>query len=192
MSLKGLSVCVYCSASERIDPQYRTIGKTVGKVIADNGLNMVYGGGRLGIMGDVSASVLEHGGKVIGFIPEHLSEHEGANPDIQELYIVDSMHTRKLKMYERSNAFLILPGGFGTLDEFFEIMTWKQLGLHHKPLIILNYKGYWTKLVELMHHVIDLDFARAEHKFIFDVVESEEEFIHVLKKHKREMTLHDS
>lgn len=184
-----MHLCVYCSASERIAPKFRTIGKEVGKLMADHGVNLVYGGGRLGIMGDVSTAVVDNGGKVVGFIPEHLSEHEGAHTGIQELYIVDSMHTRKLKMYERSDAFLILPGGFGTLDEFFEIMTWKQIAIHHKPLIIYNFEDYWTPLITLMHHIIDENFARPEHKFIFDVVNTHEEFILTLERHRRESNL---
>jgi hypothetical protein len=183
MSLKGMNLCIYCGASERVEPKFREIGKTVGSLLAKHGINMVYGGGRMGVMGDVSTTALEEGGQVIGYIPELLVERETAHKGIQELNIVDSMHTRKLKMYERSNGFLILPGGFGTLDEFFEIMTWKQLSLHQKPIVIYNFQEYWSPLINLLHHTIDQNFAKTEHRFIFDVVNTNDELIHVLKTH---------
>lgn len=177
-----MKVCVYCSASERIDQKHKDLAFEVGKYMARNKLDLVYGGGRTSMMGAVASGVVESGGHGIGIIPEHLKQLEGEHPGLQELYIVDSMHTRKMKMSEIADAFLILPGGFGTLDEFFEIMTWKQLALHQKPIIIFNAFGYWDKLVELMHSVIDENFARAEHRFIFDVITSMDEIVPSLEK----------
>ncbi|CAO5680342.1 MAG: Putative cytokinin riboside 5'-monophosphate phosphoribohydrolase [Holosporales bacterium] len=165
-----MKVCVYCSASERIDQKYKTLAHDVGVYMAQNDLTLVYGGGVLSMMGAVANAIVDNGGKAIGFIPEHLKDFEGGNDHIQELYVVDSMHTRKLKMSETADAFLILPGGFGTLDEFFEIMTWKQLALHNKPVIIYNAFGYWTPLIALMRNILDENFARPEHRFIFEVI----------------------
>jgi uncharacterized protein (TIGR00730 family) len=177
-----MKVCVYCSASERIDQKYKTLAHDVGVYMAKNDLTLVYGGGVLSMMGAVADAVVDHGGRGIGFIPEHLRDFEGGNQNIQELYVVDSMHTRKLKMSETADAFLILPGGFGTMDEFFEIMTWKQLALHNKPIVILNAFEYWTPLVSLMNNIIDENFARPEHRHIFDVIYNVEDLCAALKK----------
>ncbi|MBP9753329.1 MAG: TIGR00730 family Rossman fold protein [Proteobacteria bacterium] len=177
-----MKVCVYCSASERIDQKYKDLARDVGIYFAKNDLTLVYGGGVLSMMGAVADAIVDNGGKAIGFIPEHLRDFEGGNQNIQELYVVDSMHTRKLKMSETADAFLILPGGFGTMDEFFEIMTWKQLALHNKPIIILNAFGYWTPLVTLMHNIIDEKFARPEHRYIFEVINQVSEIKDALMK----------
>jgi len=173
------SVCVYCGHNES-KKIYQTAAKTLGKCLGQNGFELVYGGGRMGLMGMVADAVLENGGRVVGFIPHHLDEFEGAHTGIQELHLVDTMHTRKLKMSERADAFVILPGGFGTLDEFFEIITWKQLMLHDKPIIIINTNNYWKPLVTLMHHVVDHQFANPEHRHIFDVVDHPEDVIPIL------------
>jgi uncharacterized protein (TIGR00730 family) len=165
-----MNVCVYCSASERIDQKFKSLAYDVGQYMAQNKYALVFGGGCLSMMGALSSGVVENGGYAIGFIPEHLKGKEGENTNIQELHIVDSMHTRKLKMSEKSDAFLILPGGFGTLDEFFEIMTWKQIGIHNKPIIILNAFGYWTHLITLMNNIIDHEFAHPDHRGIFNVI----------------------
>lgn len=125
---------------------------------------LVYGGGRLGLMGLTAESALQNGGHVVGVIPEHLDSREGAFHQATELYIVDSMHTRKMQMSERSDAFVILPGGFGSMDEFFEILTWRQIGLHQKPIFVLNIEGYWNPLEELFNHIIDAGFADDEHR----------------------------
>lgn len=185
-----MKVCVYCSASDRIEQKFKDLAFNVGKFFAENDLTLVYGGGRTGMMGAVASGIVDHGGRAIGFIPEHLKELEGEHQGIQELYIVDSMHTRKMKMSETADAFLILPGGFGTMDEFFEIMTWKQLALHDKPVIILNAHGYWDPLITLMHSIIDQNFARPEHKYIFDVIQGTAEIMTPLKNHKRHEIKH--
>lgn len=166
-----MNICVYCSASEKIDQKFKTLAYNTGQYMAQNNYPLVFGGGCYGMMGAVSNGIVENSGYAIGFIPEHLKGKEGKNTNIQELYVVDSMHTRKLKMSEKSDAFLILPGGFGTLDEFFEIMTWKQIGLHNKPIIILNAFGYWEPLMTLMNNVIDLEFAHPDHREIFKVID---------------------
>lgn len=177
-----MKVCVYCSASQRIEQKFKDLAYNVGKYMAQNDLSLVYGGGCFSMMGSVASGVIENGGYAIGVVPEHLKEKEGTNDAIQELYVVDSMHTRKLKMSEKAEAFLILPGGFGTLDEFFEIMTWKQLALHNKPIIIFNAFGYWDSLITLMHNVIDQNFARPEHREIFSVIHDLSELCSTLKR----------
>ncbi len=179
---KGKYLCVYCGASERVEPVYYEAAETLGKLIATNGFNMVYGGGRLGLMGRVSNSVVEHGGLVVGVTTEQLDEREGVQRGLHELHVVDTMHTRKLKMSEKADAFIIMPGGYGTLDEFFEILTWKQLNLHQKPIIIANINNYWDPLISLFNHIIETDFARKEHAEFLHVASTVEEAIGLAEK----------
>lgn len=178
----GQFLCVYCGASERCDPIFRDAAVALGKAIGQNGFGLVYGGGRMGLMGLVATSTLEHGGKVIGFIPEHLDEREGAHPDLTELYIVDSMHTRKMNMATHADMFCVLPGGFGTLDELFEIITWRQLNLHQKPICVLNLNGYWDPLKHIINKVVDEKFAQDAHRHIVNFVESVDDAILLAKK----------
>ena len=179
---KGKYLCVYCGASERVDPFYYQSAEELGKLIATNGFNMVYGGGRLGLMGRVSNAVVENGGLVMGVTTEQLDEREGVQSGLHEIYVVDTMHTRKLQMSQKADAFIIMPGGFGTLDEFFEILTWKQLNLHHKPIIIANLNNFWDPLVSLFHNIIDADFARKEHAQFLHVENSLENVIKTAKR----------
>ena len=165
------NVCVYCGHHNG-DALYEKAANNLGVMLAQHQFNLVYGGGRLGLMGITADAVLKHGGHVIGVIPHYLESFEGAHLGIQELYRVDTMHERKLKMSERADAFVIMPGGFGTLDELFEIITWKQLKFHDKPIIIVNINHYWSKLIDMMHSVIDAGFTLPEHRYIFDVSES--------------------
>ncbi len=177
----GKNVCVYCGASEQLDEVYKNAAIELGRLIGKNSLGLVYGGGRLGLMGIVASAVLENGGEVIGFTTEHLDEREGAHSGLTELHIVDSMHTRKLKMSESGDVFVILPGGFGTLDELFEIITWRQLNLHQKPIIILNINGYWDPLVSLIKQVIQHKFARPEHEKLITVLNTVDEVLEFIK-----------
>ena len=179
MNLK--SVCVYCSASNRVDGIYTAAAVELGKGIAQRGLRMVYGGGNTGLMGAVSNSVIDHGGFVTGFSPEHLKDRETPNSRVQDLHIVDTMHTRKQKMFEASDAFIVLPGGFGTLDETFEVITWRQLGLHDKPVVLVNINNYWTHLQELMERIIVEKFASDGHRAFYSFVDSVPEAFKVLE-----------
>jgi hypothetical protein len=133
-------------------------------------------------MGRVSNAVVENGGLVMGVTTEQLDEREGVQSGLHEIYVVDTMHTRKLQMSQKADAFIIMPGGFGTLDEFFEILTWKQLNLHHKPIIIANLNNFWDPLVSLFHHIIDADFARKEHAQFLHVENSLENVIKTAKR----------
>jgi uncharacterized protein (TIGR00730 family) len=175
-------LCVYCGASEKVDPKYYEAAENLGKMIAENDFNMVYGGGRLGLMGRVSNAVVANGGVVVGVTTEQLDEREGVQEGLHEIHVVDTMHTRKLKMSQRADAFIIMPGGFGTLDEFFEILTWKQLGLHSKPIIIANLDGYWDPLLNLFEHVIEENFAKKEHLQYVEIATSLEDIIKIAKK----------
>jgi uncharacterized protein (TIGR00730 family) len=175
-------LCVYCGASERVDPKYYKAAEELGKMIAQNNFNMVYGGGRFGLMGRVSNAVIENGGMVVGVTTEQLDEREGVQNGLHEIHVVDTMHTRKLKMSQRADAFVIMPGGFGTLDEFFEILTWKQLDIHSKPIIIANLDNYWDPLVDLFQHVIKENFAKQEHLKYVSIATSLDEIIEIAKK----------
>lgn len=175
-------LCVYCGASDRADQKYKQSAIDLGKLIGIHNLGLVYGGGRLGLMGLVANATLEHGGKVIGFIPEHLDSREGAHPGLTELHIVDTMHTRKMNMAIQADMFIVLPGGFGSLDELFEIITWRQINLHHKPVAVINIDGYWNPLKALIDKVVDEKFAHEEHRHIVNFVETPDEAIQLAKK----------
>ncbi len=166
------SVCVYCGSSSRVDQKYKDAAVELGKLIAASGWNVVYGGGRVGLMGLVADSALSSGARVVGIIPQHIQAREIEHNDLTELHIVDSMHIRKQMMVDRADAFVILAGGLGTLDEFFELLTWKQLGLHDKPVVMVNINGYWTKMIEAIKHISDEKFMRPEDMTMFQVVET--------------------
>lgn len=174
------SVCVYCGSSNNIDETYKALARTVGKALADHKIRLVYGGGHVGMMGLVADSALDAGGEVIGIIPEHIRAHEVQHLGLTELHIVDNMHTRKNMMVEKADAFIALPGGFGTLDELFEVLTWKQLGLHNKPILIFNIGGFWDPLVSLINSVIETNFAPKNNHLIFKTVTSVDEMFTAL------------
>ena len=140
------SVCVYCGSSSRVSDTYKDAAHQLGTLLGENGHQLVYGGGRVGLMGIVADATLAAGGSVVGIIPEHIQVLEVEHTGLTELLVVDSMHTRKRMMVDRSDAFVVLPGGLGTLDETFEILTWKQLRLHDKPIVVANIDGYWDAL----------------------------------------------
>ncbi len=169
---KVQAIGVYCSSYEGLDEVYRKAAIELGQKLAEHHITMVYGGGIQGLMGEISKAVMAHNGRVIGFMPHHLKELEDPNWAITELHMVDTMHTRKRLMFEHSDAFFVLPGGFGTLDEAFEIITWQQLKLHDKPVIFINVNGYWTPLQELTANIFDQGFAKPEHKQSFRFVNS--------------------
>jgi uncharacterized protein (TIGR00730 family) len=176
------SVCVYCGSSTRAELIYQESAFNLGKALAAAGIQLVYGGGQLGLMGLVADGVINHGGRAIGFITQDLEHIEGGHHNLSELHIVDSMHTRKLKMSENADAFVILPGGFGTLDELFEILTWRQLEMHDKPLIIANINGYWDPLKTLIHHVVEHRFARPVDEKLLLFVPTIEEIVPLLNE----------
>jgi uncharacterized protein (TIGR00730 family) len=166
------SVCVYCGSSSRVDQVYKDAAVELGQALAANNWNVVYGGGRVGLMGLVADSALKAGSKVVGIIPRHIEAREVQHTDLTELHVVESMHVRKQMMVDRGDAFVILAGGLGTLDEFFEILTWKQLGLHDKPVVMVNINGYWTKMLEAIRHIAHEKFMRDEDFGMFQVVDT--------------------
>lgn len=156
------SLCVYCGSSSGHDPRHAETAAALGKLMARENITLVYGGGRVGLMGIVADAILAAGGKAIGVIPTMLKTVELAHAGLTQLIAVDTMHARKHRMFEIADAFAILPGGLGTLDEAFEIITWRQLGLHDKPILLIDSDGYWRPFKELLAHVIAGGFARPE------------------------------
>ncbi len=164
------SLCVYTGSSINVDQAFKDAAAQTGRMIAERGLRLVYGGGRVGLMGLCADAALAAGGAVIGIIPAHLQKWEVEHTALTEMHVVDGMHNRKRLMVDKSDAFIVLPGGFGTLDESFEIMTWRQLHVHDKPIIIVNINGYWDPLLALITHIIDSGFAHQTHGNLFRVV----------------------
>jgi len=169
------SVCVYCGSSSTVAQKFKTAAETIATELARRGARVVYGGGHVGLMGIVADSALKAGGKVIGIIPEHIRAQEIQHTGLTELHVVPDMHTRKRMMVERADAFIILPGGFGTLDELFEILTWKKLKLHNKPVIIFNQDGYWDTMIALVDKTIAENFSQPADRALFTVVTTIEE-----------------
>lgn len=153
------ALCVYCGSSGAVDQRYRDAAIDLGGRLSQTGIELVFGGGHVGLMGLVADAVLAGGGRAIGIIPESLRARELAHSGLSELVVVGSMHQRKRQMAERADAFAILPGGIGTLDEAFEILTWRQLGIHNKPIFLVDVAGYWRRLVALLDHIVERGFA---------------------------------
>lgn len=158
------NICVFCGCSDRIQEPYLQAARKMGRAIADRGFTIIYGGGRTGLMGALADSALEHGSKVIGVLPETFNTPVLAHNNLSELHIVDTMHERKAKMIDLSDAFIALPGGFGTLEELFEILTWAQIGLHTNPVGILNINAYFDSLFVLIEHARSQGFIYDEHR----------------------------
>jgi hypothetical protein len=166
------SVCVYCGSSGRVAPAYRQAAVELGTALAQAGIELVYGGGRVGLMGLLADAALAAGGRVVGIIPGHIQALEVDHNNLSELVVVDSMHERKRMMVERSDAFVVLPGGLGTLDETFEVITWKQLRLHDKPIVIADIAGYWAPLLALFEHLDTNGFINGGTARLVTVVDS--------------------
>jgi uncharacterized protein (TIGR00730 family) len=181
LNKKKLFICVYCGSSQTVDQIYFDVAIDLGRKIAENGFNLVYGGGRLGLMGVVADGALEKGGAVVGVSTDFLDDREGAKQGLSQLYVVPDMHTRKKQMADIGDAFVVLPGGFGTLDEFFEILVWRQLEFHQRPIIILNINHYWDELVNLMKKIVTQKFASGQHLQLVNVASSVEEVFNILK-----------
>ncbi len=168
------TVCVYCGSSDDVPAVYYQAAEALGRALARRGQRLVYGGGSTGLMGAVADAVLQQGGEVIGIIPEHFYTPQLTHHRLQRLEVVPDMHTRKARMAELADAFIALPGGYGTLEEFFEIITWAQIGLHRKPIGLFNFQGYYTHLLAFVHHAQQEGFIFAEHRALFvDASEAE-------------------
>lgn len=166
------NICVYCASSNDVDPKFKMLARDVGAAIAQSGRRVVYGGGHVGLMGAVADAALDMKGDVIGVIPQCLVDREVAHKGLTELYTTETMQARQQDMADRSDAFIVLPGGLGTLAEFFEVITWKHLGLHNKPVFVLNAFGYWDLLLEMLQKAGDEKFLYEETDALFTVCDS--------------------
>jgi uncharacterized protein (TIGR00730 family) len=158
------SVCVYCGSNDGNRPEYVAAARALGRALAQRGIDLIYGGAQVGLMGHVANAALEHGGRVIGVIPQMLVRKEIAHAELTALHVTASMHERKQKMADLSEGFIALPGGIGTFEELFEIWTWAQLGLHRRPCGLLNVAGYYDDLVRFLDHATSSGFIRAEQR----------------------------
>ncbi len=174
------SVCVYCGSSPGRSDTYQAAATVLGRAIADAGMTLVYGGGTQGIMGAVAHGASDAGGKITGIIPRFLIRKEAAGakpPDFDELIVTEDMHTRKHTMYEKSDSFVAMPGGIGTLEEIVEIMTWAQLGRHEKPIVLANIDGFWNPLLALLDHMKAEGFIHSTHRIRPIVVDKAEDIV---------------
>jgi len=174
---------VYCGSGVGKSPVYGEKATELGTALAKSGHGVVYGGSKTGLMGKVADAVLAAGGEVIGVMPTHLQKRELAHASLTEIHFVESMHIRKAKMAELADAFIALPGGAGTLDEYFEVFTWAQIGLHEKPVILYNVDGFYDALLQHFKVMLEEGFIRAEQKKLFRIATTSEEILRLLKKH---------
>jgi uncharacterized protein (TIGR00730 family) len=175
------SVCVYCGSRSGTDPAFVKAATRFGAGLAKAGLRLVYGAGDVGLMGAVARAAQEAGGTTFGVIPQHLVEWEVGKTDLTSYVITETMHERKKVMFMNCDAVVVLPGGAGSLDELFEVITWRQLGLHSKPIILLNINDYWTPLIDLLHHIIAQGFADHDVLGYLEVKKTVEDALNSLK-----------
>jgi uncharacterized protein (TIGR00730 family) len=180
-SSKIRKICVYCGSGPGNDPAFVQAARAFGKILAQNDVGLVYGGGAVGIMGELSRAVLEHGGEVTGVIPDFLMAREHAFNQVQGLIVTRDMHERKRRMFELADAFVALPGGIGTLEELVEQLTWVQLGRHRKPVLLANIKGFWQPLRALFDHMRALEFIRGDLNFELLVANTADDILPMLQ-----------
>jgi uncharacterized protein (TIGR00730 family) len=171
------ALCVYCGSSPGTDPAFLTAALAFGKILAENDVRLVYGGGSVGLMGTLAHAVLDHGGQVTGVIPEFLTKRERPRRLPQELIVTADMHERKRTMFDRADGFVALPGGLGTLEELVEQLTWVQLGRHKKPILIANIAGYWDPLLSLIDHMRAVEFVASALSVDFLVADRVEDIL---------------
>ncbi len=170
-------ICVFCGSRTGTNPSYEQTARNLGEIIAQKGFGIVYGAGKSGLMGAVAEAALTAGGNVIGVIPDFLSTREPTHPGLSKLHIVNSMHERKALMAKLADAFVILPGGYGTLEEFCEMLTWAQLALHQKPIILLNINGYYDSLLKFFEQAVQEKFLLPQYRSLVQEVNSLEELL---------------
>lgn len=175
-------ICVYCGSGPGTDPAFVAAARAFGKILAQNDIGLVFGGGAVGMMGELAQAVAENGGQVTGIIPEFLMAREHALQTTQGLIVTRDMHERKRKMFELADAFVALPGGVGTLEELVEQLTWVQLGRHRKPVLAANIKGFWEPLCALLEHMKTLEFIRGDLSFELLVADKVEDILPMLQK----------
>jgi uncharacterized protein (TIGR00730 family) len=176
------SLCVFCGSKTGTNPVFHETARELGDALARQHLRLIYGGGNIGLMGVVADAVLAAGGEVTGVIPNALVARELVHVGVQDMRIVESMHDRKALMAELADGFVALPGGLGTFEELFEILTWAQLDFHNKPVAVLNVKGYFSPLVELIDHAVAEGFVRPQHRELLHVAADVEELIQILRQ----------
>jgi uncharacterized protein (TIGR00730 family) len=182
------AVCVYCGSSAGTEPAFGEAAGQFGKILAEGGVRLVYGGGSVGLMGILANAVVAHGGKATGIIPDFLTQRERPRRFGQELIVTRDMHERKRTMFDRADAFVALPGGIGTLEELVEQLTWAQLGRHRKPILIANIKGYWDPLITLVTHMREREFVPESLAVNFLVAERVEDILPILRQAARGRT----
>jgi uncharacterized protein (TIGR00730 family) len=181
------AVCVYCGSSPGTDPAFVEAARAFGKILAENDIRLIYGGGSIGLMGALAESVLEHGGTATGIIPEFITRRERPQQLAHELIVTRDMHERKRKMFERADGFVALPGGIGTLEELVEQLTWVQLGRHKKPVLIANIKGYWDPLLTLVDHMRAVKFVPPALNVNFLVADRAEDILPKMRRATHEV-----
>jgi uncharacterized protein (TIGR00730 family) len=177
------SICVYCGSSDKMPEVYLQAAAEMGRVIAGRGLRLIYGAGSTGLMGAVADGALQAGGEVVGIIPHYFNTPVLAHPNLTHLEIVDTLHQRKARMIELADAFIALPGGYGTWEELFETLTWAQIGMHQKPIGLLNTHGYYQLLLAMIEHAQGEGFIYDEHRALFKVEEQPESLLDALQNH---------
>ncbi len=176
------SICVYCGSGTGADPAYAAAAEALGRNMAEAGVRLVYGGGSVGLMGTLARAVLDSGGDVTGIIPHFLERRERMMTDLPELLVTEDMHERKMRMFERADAFVALPGGVGTLEELVEQMTWSQLGQHEKPVLIANIAGFWDPLLRLLQNMRAEGFIRGGMQVSYLVAEDAADIVPMLRR----------
>ncbi|MCP4330009.1 MAG: TIGR00730 family Rossman fold protein [Alphaproteobacteria bacterium] len=178
------SICVYCGSSDGHSQELRDQVADFGRILAENEIRLVYGGGKVGLMGIVADAVLATGGAVTGIIPYFLDDRERGHKGVTELIKTDNMHARKHVMFERSDAFVALPGGIGTLDEMFEVISWHQLGLHDKPIVFANLDGYWQPLQDMIASIVGAGFASQPRGVLYEFADTVDTILPTIARHR--------
>jgi uncharacterized protein (TIGR00730 family) len=171
------TVCVYCSASNHLNDVYKNAAHELGSILAQSGFDIVFGGGKSGLMGIVADAAIMNGGSVLGYIPTMLNATEGSHTGIKELYVVETMHSRKQNIFDNADAFVVLPGGFGTMDELFEIATWKMIGIHNKSIFLININNYWDDIIRHINRMIFEHFAKPIHINLIEVLNTVDQVV---------------
>lgn len=186
-----MNVAIYCGSQTGKSPIYIESAKELGETLAKEEIGIVYGGSNIGIMGAVADAALAHNGEVIGIMPEHLQKREIAHLHLTEIHFVESMHVRKKKMVDLSDAFIALPGGCGTLDEYFEVFTWAQIGLHENPVILYNINGFYDALIQHFEKMFEEGFIREEQRSILKVATNVNDILTILNEHHNTLLKRD-
>jgi uncharacterized protein (TIGR00730 family) len=179
------SICVFCGARFGTDPAARRLATDLGELLAREGMTLVYGGGGVGLMGVLANAALAAGAKAVGVIPSFLLKREAGHPALTQTVVVETMHERKREMYERSDAIVVLPGGLGTLEEFFEVLSWRTLGLHTKPIVIVDLGGYWRPLQQLLQSCVEGGFADRAHLDVVAFIDGLDQLLPTLARMPR-------